>query len=103
MARTTTAPSAQAAAVRGRRFSKSTSDSLWALFFVAPQLIGLFIFSFIPLVAVFVLSLVDWGGIGPLTWVDGPRPPRPDGAALQRPPGGRPPPRVESASRRPSN
>jgi multiple sugar transport system permease protein len=69
MARTTTAPSAQAAATRGRRFSRSTSDSLWALFFIAPQLIGLIIFSLIPLVAAFALSLADWGGIGELTWV----------------------------------
>lgn len=41
-----------------------TADSLWGFLFITPQLIGLLLFSLIPLVSSFVLSLMTWDGFG---------------------------------------
>src|SRR5262249_10510468 len=57
------------AAQGSRRWSRSTTDKLWALVFVGPQLIGLIVFSAIPLLAAFYLSFTNWDGFGNTTFV----------------------------------
>lgn len=39
-------------------------DALWAVFFIAPQVLGLLAFSLIPVVYAFVLSVMKWDGLG---------------------------------------
>jgi multiple sugar transport system permease protein len=43
---------------------KQRSDALWGLFFIAPQLLGLIVFSLIPVISAFVLSVMRWDGLG---------------------------------------
>ncbi|WP_219835338.1 carbohydrate ABC transporter permease [Paenibacillus sp. R14(2021)] len=38
------------------------SNTIWGFVFIAPQLIGLLLFSLIPLVSAFVLSTLNWDG-----------------------------------------
>jgi multiple sugar transport system permease protein len=64
----TTVPRPAAIRTR-RRIGRSTTDNLWALFFVGPQVIGLLVFSAIPLLAAFYLSLTNWDGFGNQTFV----------------------------------
>jgi multiple sugar transport system permease protein len=64
----TTVPHPAAARTR-RRMGRSTIDNLWALFFVGPQVIGLVVFSAIPLLCAFYLSLTNWDGFGNQTFV----------------------------------
>jgi multiple sugar transport system permease protein len=64
----TTVPHPAAARMR-RRMDRSTTDNLWALFFVGPQVIGLVVFSAIPLLSAFYLSLTNWDGFGNQTFV----------------------------------
>jgi multiple sugar transport system permease protein len=45
------------------------ADSLWGYFFIFPQMIGLILFSFIPLVSAFVLSMMKWDGFGSKTFI----------------------------------
>lgn len=52
-----------------RRLNRQTSDLLWALLFVGPQVIGLLVFSLIPLVSGFYLSLTNWDGFGNRTFI----------------------------------
>lgn len=54
---------------RPSQLNRQTSDALWGIFFVAPQAIGLFIFSLIPLVAALYISLTSWDGFGSRTFV----------------------------------
>jgi multiple sugar transport system permease protein len=68
MAATTTRDARTTAAGR-RRFTRQTSDLLWALVFVAPQVIGLIAFSLIPLLSAFYLSLSNWDGFGNQTFI----------------------------------
>lgn len=42
---------------------------IWGYAFVAPQLIGLILFSLIPLVQAFLLSFQKWDGMGAKTWI----------------------------------
>jgi multiple sugar transport system permease protein len=53
----------------GRPWSRTTTDNLWALLFIGPQLIGLLAFSAIPLLSAFYLSLTNWDGFGNQTFV----------------------------------
>jgi len=53
----------------GRGWNRETTDNLWALFFVGPQVIGLLVFSAIPLLSAFYLSLTNWDGFGNQTFV----------------------------------
>jgi multiple sugar transport system permease protein len=56
--------------VTGRRpISRQTSDLLWALLFVGPQVIGLLVFALIPLLSSFYLSLTNWDGFGNQTFI----------------------------------
>lgn len=57
---TTTTTSARTAASGGRRMSRQTSDNLWGLFFIAPQLLGLLIFSLFPLIAAMYISFTNF-------------------------------------------
>lgn len=57
---TTTTSNARTAASGGRRMSRQTSDNLWGLFFIAPQLIGLLIFSLFPLLAAMYISFTNF-------------------------------------------
>jgi multiple sugar transport system permease protein len=54
---------------RQRQLNRQTSDTLWGIFFVAPQAIGLFVFSLLPLVAAFYISLTSWDGFGSRTFI----------------------------------
>jgi multiple sugar transport system permease protein len=67
MAATTTG-SARAAAGR-RGLNRQTSDYLWAALFVAPQVIGMLLFSLFPLISAFYLSLTNWDGFGNSTFI----------------------------------
>ncbi|MFL5587303.1 MAG: carbohydrate ABC transporter permease [Ktedonobacteraceae bacterium] len=60
---------AQAVATKGKQRNRGNRDALWGYAFLLPQLIGLLVFSLIPLVSVFYLSMVSWDGLGPITFV----------------------------------
>jgi multiple sugar transport system permease protein len=64
----TTRPDVQTAPARGQ-LNRKTSDTLWALLFIGPQVIGLVIFSLIPLISAFYLSLTNWDGFGNSTFI----------------------------------
>lgn len=51
------------------RPKRSSNDSLWAVFFLFPQVLGLFLFALIPMIGVFALSLTDWDGFGEISFV----------------------------------
>jgi multiple sugar transport system permease protein len=59
----------QALATKGKRGGRERRDALWGYFFVTPQLLGLLLFSLIPLISVFYLSMASWDGLGPITFV----------------------------------
>ncbi len=56
-------------ATKRGRLDRKKSDLLWVLFFIAPQLIGLIVFSLLPLLAAFYLSLTNWDGFGDRSFV----------------------------------
>src|SRR2546428_7886456 len=60
---------AQVVATKGKQRNRGNRDALWGYAFLLPQLIGLLVFSLIPLVSVFYLSMVTWDGLGPMTFV----------------------------------
>jgi multiple sugar transport system permease protein len=43
---------------------RKRSDTLWGLFFIAPQFLGLVAFSLYPVVYAFILSMMEWDGLG---------------------------------------
>ena len=53
----------------GRGWNRDTTDNLWALVFIGPQVIGLLVFSAIPLLSAFYLSLTNWDGFGNQTFL----------------------------------
>jgi multiple sugar transport system permease protein len=60
----------QAVVAKGkRRSTREQRDVLWGYAFLLPQLLGLVVFSLIPLVSVFYLSMASWDGLGPITFV----------------------------------
>ncbi|TMD62235.1 MAG: sugar ABC transporter permease [Chloroflexi bacterium] len=59
----------RAAATKGKQRGGGNRDALWGYVFLLPQLVGLLLFSLIPLVSVFYLSMVSWSGLGPITFV----------------------------------
>jgi len=65
---TTTTGNVRTATSGGSRMTRQTSDLLWALLFVGPQLVGLILFSLIPLLTSFYLSLTNWDGFGTRTF-----------------------------------
>jgi len=67
MAATTTGSARTAAGKRG--INRYTADYLWAALFVGPQVIGMLLFSLIPLVSAFYLSLTNWDGFGNSTFI----------------------------------
>jgi multiple sugar transport system permease protein len=46
------------------RTPRQRRDALWGLIFIAPQVLGLVVFSLIPVVYAFILSLMKWDGLG---------------------------------------
>jgi multiple sugar transport system permease protein len=54
---------------KGNQRSRKNRDVLWGYIFILPQLLGLLVFSLIPLVSVFYLSMASWDGLGPITFV----------------------------------
>lgn len=44
-------------------------DRWWAAFFLAPQGIGISLFTILPFVFSFVLAFYDWNGLGPMSFV----------------------------------
>jgi multiple sugar transport system permease protein len=48
---------------------RARSDALWGLFFIAPQFLGLIAFSVYPVIYAFVLSMMEWDGLGDRTFV----------------------------------
>lgn len=67
MAATTTPSARTAASPRG--LNRHTSDYLWAAVFIAPQVIGMVMFSLIPLLSAFYLSMTNWDGFGNSTFI----------------------------------
>lgn len=65
----TTKPDVRQSHAGRRPLTRQTSDLLWALLFVGPQLIGLIAFSLIPLLSGFYLSLTNWDGFGNRTFI----------------------------------
>ena len=59
----------KAVATKGKPRKRGNSDALWGYTFLLPQLIGLLLFSIIPLISVFYLSMASWNGLGPITFV----------------------------------
>ncbi|GER87442.1 sugar ABC transporter permease [Dictyobacter vulcani] len=45
------------------------SDAFWGYFFILPQIVGLIVFALYPLVSVFVYSVNNWDGLGPMSFV----------------------------------
>ena len=66
-AQTVEAPLAVAAKRKPRE--RKNRDALWGYGFLMPQLLGLLLFSIIPLLSVFYLSMASWDGLGPITFV----------------------------------
>ena len=62
-------PLAAATKVKRPTSSKKRMDVVWGYLFLLPQLIGLQVFSLIPLLSVFYLSMTSWDGLGPITFV----------------------------------
>ena len=56
-------------ATKGKRRDRMERDALWGYVFLGPQLLGLLLFSLIPLLSVFYLSMASWDGLGPITFV----------------------------------
>lgn len=54
---------------RRAKSARARTDRLWALFFIAPQVIGLVAFAIAPLVFSFVLGFMRWDGLGERAWV----------------------------------
>jgi len=48
---------------------RQRSDVLWGMFFIAPQVLGLLAFSLIPVVYAFILSVMQWDGLGTREYV----------------------------------
>jgi multiple sugar transport system permease protein len=69
MATTTTRDVVTTRTGGGRRMNRKTSELLWGLLFVGPQLLGLLVFSMIPLIGAFYLSLTNWDGFGSRTFI----------------------------------
>src|SRR5436309_10189697 len=59
----------QAVVAKGKQRNREQRDALWGYVFLLPQLLGLLLFSLIPLVSVFYLSMASWDGLGPITFV----------------------------------
>lgn len=55
--------------VARRGLKRQNADLLWALLFVGPQLLGLLLFSAIPLISAFYLSLTNWDGFGSRSFI----------------------------------
>lgn len=51
------------------RSDRRRNDVLWAVLFLSPQVIGLFLFALLPMIGVFFLSLMEWDGFGEMTFV----------------------------------
>lgn len=66
MQETTAAKTKPAAA---GKISMKRADAIWGYLFIAPQMIGLILFSLIPLISAFVLSLMSWDGFGDKTFI----------------------------------
>jgi multiple sugar transport system permease protein len=51
---------------RGRLLSsrRQRRDILWAMLFIGPQFLGLIVFSLIPVISSFILSVMQWDGLG---------------------------------------
>jgi len=54
---------------QGQQRKRRNTDVLWGYGFLLPQLLGLLLFSLIPLISVFYLSMASWDGLGPITFV----------------------------------
>src|SRR5882724_1623249 len=59
----------QTLTTQGNRRDRKHKDAFWGYIFLLPQLLGLLVFSLIPLISVFYLSMADWDGLGPITFV----------------------------------
>lgn len=54
---------------RRPRSGRHGRETLWAILFLSPQLVGLLVFALIPIVSVFGLSLMEWSGFGAMEFV----------------------------------
>ncbi len=51
------------------RVSYNKQETLWALFFLSPKIIGLILFTLGPVVASFLISFTDWDLVGKPIWI----------------------------------
>ena len=63
------APAPELSASHSGDERKHRQDSLWALAFLAPQLVGLLVFMLGPLIFAVVLAFSSWDGFGSRTFV----------------------------------
>ena len=66
---TTTVHTSHRGKVTSIRLRRSFFEALWGYLFLLPQMIGLIVFALIPIITVFALSLVEWDGLGGITFV----------------------------------
>lgn len=67
--RTGPAPSLDRISMKRSSLRTKTVDSIWGYVFIFPQMVGLVIFSLIPLILAFTLSFMSWDGFGERSFV----------------------------------
>ena len=55
--------------IKANRGSYNRRETLWALFFLSPKIIGLIIFTFGPIIASFLLSFTNWDLVTKPEWI----------------------------------
>lgn len=63
-----TAPALHLEEPKRNFLSTKKTDALWGAFFILPQMVGLIIFSLIPLIMAFAISMMNWDGFGEKTF-----------------------------------
>ncbi|UVI33006.1 carbohydrate ABC transporter permease [Paenibacillus spongiae] len=63
-----TAPALNQGEPKRTFLSTKKTDALWGAFFIAPQMVGLIVFSLIPLIMAFAISMMNWDGFGAKTF-----------------------------------
>ncbi|MCQ6557395.1 sugar ABC transporter permease [Paenibacillus mendelii] len=63
-----TAPALHQEEPKRNYLNTKKTDALWGAFFILPQMVGLIIFSLIPLIMAFAISMMNWDGFGEKTF-----------------------------------
>lgn len=64
-----THPPGPSASVRTQEAAWRRRDRLWGMAFVAPQAVGMAVFTLLPFAGAFALAFTDWNGFGAPEWV----------------------------------